>query len=742
MKLLYALIITSIVVVPHLQASESPFVRVALSSHDIEQCGGWPIPRRWYATFIQKVRAAGAQRIFIDIAFVSPDPLHPESDEYFYDILLQDENVFLLHPARTPDGSDVSILGDRSFPSNRVFSSFSAGFTFIEDHPLLKDSTSLTSALLRRRPVNEEKTVIDFPTALLTADHYFIDVLKSDGSFQGKDVILAVEYAGVTSFIVSPTGDKQSSSWLQVWAAEQIRQGNYSTLLDLWMYIVLLCTVTVPFIVRWTLRRNFHRIMYASALSAGLVIILFGANIFIPSWFLAAAAGWTAAGIVVFFVVRPPKTVTPPPEMHPDQHNTSAEELESLRYQLKYYEQLSQQLPPANDSQIVNSANIIHHPKSPLADILKKASQIAESSMPVLLTGESGTGKEKLAQFIHQQSARKEQPFIAVNCSSLNDSLIESELFGHEQGSFTGAIKTKIGRFELANGGTLFLDEIAETSSSFQAKILRVLQEGVVERVGGTKEIKVDVRIIAATNKNLKELTKKGTFREDLFYRLHGFELEIPALRERREDIEVLFRHFLYEQDPTLSYSTQLVDWLKEQRWQGNVRQLQSAVQRAVLNARMYSRAFIVPKDFELGMQPNADPMEEGKKIAENVLESLRSYRFDHKSIAKTSADLALHRSTVTEYLRGWVIHFLLHHHGDEQKVFVALQGSVAVEESERYQERIRAYIESIRTVIGEGIVAQESPEEIMALRFRKIPVPFRADILALIGHYMTVKGA
>ncbi|MGD9040554.1 MAG: sigma-54 dependent transcriptional regulator, partial [Desulfobacteraceae bacterium] len=188
--------------------------------------------------------------------------------------------------------------------------------------------------------------------------------------------------------------------------------------------------------------------------------------------------------------------------------------------------------------------NIIGKSK-PMQGIYEMISKVAQSKASVLITGPSGTGKELIAKAIHYDSPRKDRPFISVNCGALTETLLESELFGHEKGAFTGALSMKKGRFELADGGTLFLDEVTDMPSPLQVKLLRVLQEMEFERVGGTKTIKVDVRVLSASNRNIKEVVEEGNFREDLFYRLNVINIEVPSLRERPEDIRLLVEHFI-----------------------------------------------------------------------------------------------------------------------------------------------------------------------------------------------------
>jgi len=220
----------------------------------------------------------------------------------------------------------------------------------------------------------------------------------------------------------------------------------------------------------------------------------------------------------------------------------------------------------------------------PMKDLFHLLERIRSSSASVLITGENGTGKELVAKAIHQQSRRGAKAFVATNCSAFNDNLLESELFGHKRGSFTGAVVDKPGLFEVADGGTFFLDEVGDMSPALQVKLLRVLQEGVFLPVGATEQRKVDVRVIAATNRNLEEMVAKGTFREDLYYRLHVVALRVPALRDRREDIPLLVGHFMRrladrgELQKTLAGET--TERLIRHEWPGNVRELENEIER------------------------------------------------------------------------------------------------------------------------------------------------------------------
>ncbi len=227
----------------------------------------------------------------------------------------------------------------------------------------------------------------------------------------------------------------------------------------------------------------------------------------------------------------------------------------------------------------------------PMLDVFIMIGKVAETDSTVLICGESGTGKELVAEAIHKYSQRKESPFVVVNCATLPDNLLETELFGHERGAFTGAVGRKAGRFEMAEGGTIFLDEIGELPPSLQSKLLRVLQERTFERVGGTETIEGDFRVIAATNRDLEASVRENVFREDLFYRLNVVRIQIPPLRERRSDIVPLAEHFLrhYSEKNGLAvvgFTDEAVLMLQNHFYPGNVRELENMVERAVLMAR------------------------------------------------------------------------------------------------------------------------------------------------------------
>jgi DNA-binding NtrC family response regulator len=277
--------------------------------------------------------------------------------------------------------------------------------------------------------------------------------------------------------------------------------------------------------------------------------------------------------------------------------------------------------------------------------VVRMAEQVARSEASVLITGESGTGKEVLARHLHAKSNRAGKPFVSVNCAAIPDALLESELFGHEKGAFTGAVARRIGKFEEASGGTLLLDEISEMDVRLQAKLLRALQERVIDRVGGSAPVRVDIRVLATSNRNLAEEVRKGTFREDLLYRLNVVNLRIPALRERPADVAELATHFARKYAelngvPQRALSAEAQRTILANPWRGNVRELENAIHRAVLIAvgqEIEADAIQSPDGEAMNAAPLADPALRAARTAEAVTRALVG-----RTVADVERDLIL----------------------------------------------------------------------------------------------------
>ena len=306
--------------------------------------------------------------------------------------------------------------------------------------------------------------------------------------------------------------------------------------------------------------------------------------------------------------------------------------------------------------QVLSGSETILGSSRAISHILDMIDKVAPLDTRVLITGENGTGKELVAKAIHNRSTRKDKLFIEVNCAAIPNELIESELFGHEKGSFTGAIQQRIGRFEMANKGTLFLDEIGDMSLQAQAKVLRAIEDGRIERVGGGKKIDVDVRIVSATNKNLIEEIEKGTFREDLYHRLNVIPIQIPPLRERVDDIPVLVNNFIAEitakhKKPLIKLNDDAMKFLQTMEWSGNVRELRNSVERIII---IVDKKEISKKDIEFLFPSGQGHMsdlislsnsfQEFKEKAEKAF-ILKQLELNNWNVTKTAEVLEIQRS-------------------------------------------------------------------------------------------------
>jgi len=337
------------------------------------------------------------------------------------------------------------------------------------------------------------------------------------------------------------------------------------------------------------------------------------------------------------------KGAAEPPEDPSDIDLEKEEELRKLR---EFNDNHSEYMP----TNMVGRSSV-------MVELYKNIFKVANSNATVLLLGESGTGKEVIAEAIHNASRRSGNPFIKVSCAALPESLLESELFGHEKGAFTGAIKRKLGRFELAHGGTLFLDEIGELSLNIQVKLLRVLQQRMITRLGGMESIHIDVRILAATNRNLIQAVQEGVFRNDLYYRLNVISFLIPPLRKRREDIPLLVDHFLniYRKRERKSISRlhpAVMDLMLQYDWPGNVRELENSVEHAVV---MAEGPQILAQHLPFSIQSRKAPAYEEVPVSEGGMyleimerqQIMHALQENHWSMNRTSQVLGIHRNTL-----------------------------------------------------------------------------------------------
>ena len=388
-------------------------------------------------------------------------------------------------------------------------------------------------------------------------------------------------------------------------------------------------------------------------------------------------------------------------------------------------------------ARIVFFEGIVYQNSGKMKEMVDLLMKIAGSNANVLILGESGTGKELVARAIHNLSNRKARQFVAVNCGALTETLLESELFGHEKGSFTGAIKEKIGRFEHADGGTIFLDEIAETSEAFQVKLLRVVQAGEFERVGSSSTRRVDIRIIAATNRNVKDLVDAKKFREDLYYRLNVFTVQLPPLRERKGDIPALAEHFLRSEGQLLSLSSTVIDAFLQYQWPGNVRELESTIKRAAILATSERRELIQLKDLSAEI---VSSMRNRLDIEDQILELLRFKKFSRSSISETAEELGgLNRGTVAEYFRGICFKYFFESVWNKEQTALTIAGDANSEATDKVRKKISEYLGNVVEGLERGGRYDEVKPSLKA-KYKNLPQRYHTILDEVIRAFLSGK--
>jgi transcriptional regulator with PAS, ATPase and Fis domain len=374
--------------------------------------------------------------------------------------------------------------------------------------------------------------------------------------------------------------------------------------------------------------------------------------------------------------------------------------------------------------------NIIYSTSSSMLKILTEMKSIGETDAPVLIQGESGTGKELIAKAIHEKSKRSKKPFVIINCSAIPETLFESEVFGHVKGAFTGANNDKTGFFEAANGGTIFLDEISELSFVMQAKLLRILQSGTFYRVGSTKEQKVDVRIVAASNQIFERLIEQGKFRQDLFYRLNVLSVQVPPLRDRLDDIPVLLHHFFGKRKVQITSLAMKV--LQTYHWPGNVRELKNIATRICLSDDL---PIVTAKWLQRHLKMrNQIPVK--AFFADEILELLRQLKFRNDAnviIAKKLGNL--HRSTITEYLRGMTFQFFSEENFNLTKAARKFNPLPDDQSDKKLQNKMNRYIKNLIDKIDFSMAWEKNKQEIKK-HIRKLPKQYHSAAMTTAKAY------
>lgn len=751
---------------------DTNIIIIHFSEEDISRIGPWPIKRNYYALLINQLTKLKVKKIGIEVFLSSRLVTQSVYDNLLLKEIEKSGNVVLSSLAGSIIEQNSEFRTDSlSFPSPKLLNEdlTTGHINFIRDDaiyiPLKINNNKLIEKAFALQlsgiEIKKNRLQINFISSWDKIKKYssleFADLVYEQSDelklFEDKIILIGVSDPQIATSLRTPFDSELPGLALHTFALDNIINSrdiddNYYQLSMIVFFILMLGFV----LFRISRQKN---IITIYLVTGSLLLILSFASVALLYWKISVS--FFIIPFIALIITEAAFYLTQGKELLRGALDESTalrnllsfkeNELLQLQSEVRETGKESQQLLQKIDSlqndikklkgneddrseavitignKIKNFFGLIYssRPMSQVVELVKKA---APTDSTILITGESGTGKELVAKAIHTSSKRKENNFISVNCAALTDSLLESELFGHEKGAFTGAISDRQGRFEQADQGTIFLDEIGETTENFQVKLLRVLQSGEIEKIGSTKPNFVDVRIVAATNKNLSSLVKEKKFREDLYYRLNVINIELPPLRERKEDINALTKSIIDAEPEGLQISISALHALNEYNWKGNVRELESVMKRAIIFAKSENRRMLQLKDL-----PEEIVRESSYSFDDIVLESLRNKKFSHSSIIETAKELGnVNRTLISENLRGNLFKSLVECGFDIDKTVRKISDSDDDEINERVSNKLHKFIDNIESdVIKFGEENFELVKKKFASKYKNLPVKFHS---------------
>lgn len=675
---------------------DSSIIIIHLTGNDLEQIGPWPIKRSYYALLLQNLNQLKVKKVGIEI-FLSAK----FASQSVYDRVLQNElersgNITLSSVAGVITEHNNQYSTDSlSLPSPKLLNeNINSGHTnFFREYgieiPLIIKYGQFNEKALSLSMFNQNIPATEIKINFISGWEKFINysfieflqmVQENDSrlkQFRDKIVLIGISDKQLSSGISTIFDDNIPGAALHAFALDNLINDRYIQKEYYDLSIPILIVLSLVFLWFLSNARLYWKLISIVSIFILLMIVsrMFNIEIAFSYFFFPAAAHFifdiyqsiteSNKKLSVYFnetevlknlVAQKEQQLTQlEKEMNISESGNSAlllDKIKELQRSIAILKESEDDLKEIvlDDAESFQNYYGIVYRSTKMQQVVELIKKAAPTDATILITGESGTGKELVANAVHQLSKRNAARLVSVNCAALAESLLESELFGHVKGAFTGALSDKVGKFEQADKGTIFLDEIGETSENFQVKLLRVLQSGEFDKVGSEKTSKVDVRVVAATNKDLKKLIKENKFREDLYYRLNVISIHIDPLRDRKEDIEVLITHFLRDEKINYQISLAANKALINHDWKGNVRELESIIKRAKVFCQTDNRTLIqlndLPKEIVETVKYGFDEM---------VLESLRSKKFSHSSINETAKELGnVNRTLVSENFRGY----------------------------------------------------------------------------------------
>ncbi len=765
---------------------DSNIVVIHISASDLENIGPWPIKRSYYALLINKLTSYKVKSIGLEIFLSAKFMSQTVYDNLLTKEIVKSGRVTLSSVAGNIIQVKDSFISDSlSYPSPRLLDdSIHTGHINYLQGPTFKIPMKIKSngineyafscrILESKDKFNLPNTVdVNFVSSWKSFKKYslldFYDLIQNQNDelnqLQDKTIIIGVSDLQAAPSLETNFDDEAPAFTLHAFALDNLIHKRYfrndfkliSTILFSFLFILL-----VWFQKRFGLNKYLLFIVsFATLISTAFVVHTYlflrldYLAIILPSIFLFVYEAFSELteqkseleGVLDEARILRSLLSTKENELSTLKTNldisgkTNSSDftkkiklLEEEISKLKENAEDEEEAEAPSSLEIKNFYGIIYRSRI-IQNVVDLIQNIAPEDVTVLVTGESGTGKELVAKAIHSLSKRNKNNFVAVNCGALSESLLESELFGHVKGSFTSASADKIGRFETADNGTIFLDEIGETSENFQVKLLRVIQSGEFEKVGSSKTSKVNIRVIAATNKKLEIAVKEKKFREDLFYRLNVIRIDLPPLRERKDDIGPIALYFLNSEAPNSKFSKAVLDVLNNYKWSGNIRELESVIKRAAIFAKSSGRKMIQLNDL-----PNEIVKEFKLNFEDLVLDSLRQKWFSHSSITETAKELGdVSRTLVSENFRGLVFKMLTEHNFDEQNTAKLISNSDDEEINDRVKSKMQTFLKNIQDSIKEfpqnGFAFAK---ENLSSKYKNLPQKFHPYLDEVIKHLL-----
>lgn len=761
------------------RSPDSNIVIIHISRSDLDRIGPWPIKRSYYALLIKNLTKQNVSKVGLEV-FLSSRLI----TQTIYDKLLKSEiekfgSIVLSSLAgNVVESSEKFYTDSLSYPSPKLLNqSFLTGhLNYLRENgiviPLVIDNRGnfekAFSYQLLGKESEEKSALLNFTSSWKIFSNYslleYFELVQNNSDelkyLKDKIVIIGISDPQIASTIKTVYDEQLPGVALHAFALDNLMNLRWLKTDIYFISSILFLIILTGFIfIQPKLKaKKVYSFLFIFGMFLIITFILFivfnyrtGLSFFIFPFFFVLVAE------AVFFILEKKNLLRGAldesevlkglfetkqielgrlqKELNIVEGSGSAgiiEKIKTLKTDIEKLRESEEDKTPAelpSENDVKNFHGIVYRSKAidKVVEIIKRA---APENATVLITGESGTGKELVARAIHTLSNRIDSNFVAVNCTAITESLLESELFGHVKGAFTGAANDRRGRFEAADKGTIFLDEIGETSENFQVKLLRVLQSGEIEKVGSSDQFYVDVRVVAATNKDLEFEVREKNFREDLYYRLNVIQILLPPLRERKEDIEILAANFLAEEAGEMSFSKAVTKALMDYEWKGNIRELQSVVKSGAIFAKSEGRKMLqysdLPKEIVKGSKFDFEDL---------VLESLRNKKFSHSSISETAKELGnVNRTMVAENFRGIVFRTLCENNFDIELSVEVIVGIGDPEVREKVKGKINTFINNIEKDINKtGADDFEEVKKEFSSKYKNLPAKFHSYLDEII---------